>query len=106
MNLVQFFLVGLAGWVHRHLQHVIEYLQEEVKVLKERLGRRPRFNDDQRRRLAAKANEVSLSRFKKIVVLATSHSLLASHQRLIARECDSSAKPLSRLPTYGCRGLY
>jgi len=38
--------------MNRHQQVVIEYLQAEIRVLKEQLGRRPRFNDDQRRRLA------------------------------------------------------
>lgn len=40
---------------HRQLQ-VIEYLQEENRVLREQLGqRRLRLSDDQRRRLAARA---------------------------------------------------
>jgi len=35
---------------------IIDYLREENRVLREQLGgRRMRFNDDQRRRLAAKA---------------------------------------------------
>jgi len=40
--------------MNRHQQVVIAYLQEEIRVLKEQLGKRPRFNDDQRRRLAVK----------------------------------------------------
>ena len=59
MNHLQFFLICLAGWVNRHQQSVIEYLQEEVRVLKEQLGKKPRFNDYQRRRLAAKARHLA-----------------------------------------------
>jgi len=45
-----------AGWVNRHQLNVIDYLQEENRVLKERLGgRRIRFTDAERRRLARKA---------------------------------------------------
>jgi hypothetical protein len=45
----------LAGWVNRRQQQVIDYLLEENRVLREQLGgRRLRFTDDQRRRLAAK----------------------------------------------------
>ena len=45
-----------AGWVNRHQLDVIGYLQEENRVLKERLGgRRIRFTDAERRRLARKA---------------------------------------------------
>jgi hypothetical protein len=35
VNALQFSLVCLAGWLNRNQQLVIEYLQEEVKVLKE-----------------------------------------------------------------------
>ncbi len=47
-----------AGWVNRHQQDVIEYLQEENRALREQLGgKRLRFSDQQRRRLAAKAKK-------------------------------------------------
>ena len=31
-------LVMLAGWMNRHQQDVIEYLKEENKILREKLG--------------------------------------------------------------------
>jgi len=34
---LQVLLVTLAGWVNRHQQHVIEYLVEENRVLKEQV---------------------------------------------------------------------
>ena len=36
----QLLLLMFAGWVNRHQLDVIEYLQEENRVLKERLGGR------------------------------------------------------------------
>jgi hypothetical protein len=54
---LQLLLATFAGWVRRQQSHVIAYLIEENRVLKEQLesgGRRLRFTDDQRRRLAAK----------------------------------------------------
>jgi len=49
-------LMMFAGWVNRHQLDVIDYLQEENRLLKERLdGRRIRFADAERRRLARKA---------------------------------------------------
>lgn len=40
---LQVLLVTLAGWVNRHQQHVIEYLLDENRVLKEQVkGRRRR----------------------------------------------------------------
>ena len=53
---VSFLVVSLAGWMNQHQQHVIHYLIEENRVLREQIGgRRMRFSDDQRRRLAASA---------------------------------------------------
>ena len=44
----------VAGWLQRHQQQVITYLQEENRVLKAQLGgRRLRLTDTERRRLAA-----------------------------------------------------
>lgn len=51
----QLVLLMFSGWVNRHQLDVIEYLQEENRVRKERLGgRRIRFTDVERRRLARK----------------------------------------------------
>src|ERR1019366_6040255 len=87
-----FFLICLAGWLNRNQQSVIEYLQEEVRVLKKHLGKKPRFNDDQRRRLATKAKKIGLQRLNEIAAIVTPRTLLDWHQRLIARKYDGSAK--------------
>ena len=34
---LQLLLVSLAGWINRYQQHVIEYLVEENRVLREQL---------------------------------------------------------------------
>ena len=62
MNTLQlrFLMLIFAGWVNRSQQNLIEYLQEENRVLREHVGgRRLRFTDGQRRRLAAKAEAIS-----------------------------------------------
>ena len=52
-------LVSLAGWLNQQQQEVIDYLQEENRVLREQLGgQRLHFNDDQRRRLAVRAKRL------------------------------------------------
>jgi len=51
----QLLIVMLAGWINRHQQDVIAYLREENRVLKSKFkGKRIRFTDDERRRLAVK----------------------------------------------------
>ena len=46
----RFLLISLAGWLNQRQQDVIDYLQEENRILRQPLGdKRLRFNDDQRR---------------------------------------------------------
>ncbi len=53
MDAFKLILVSLVSWMNRQQQHVIEYLEEEVRILMEQQGsRRPKFTDEQRRRLA------------------------------------------------------
>ena len=46
-------LMMMAGWINSHQQDVIEFLREENKILREKLGtKRIILNDNQRMRLA------------------------------------------------------
>ena len=76
MNPTKFILLCLAGWVNREQQAVIEYLGEEVRVLREIHGKRPRFNDAQRCRLAAKAKKIRFGKLREIANIATPQTLL------------------------------
>jgi hypothetical protein len=54
--LLSFLFVIVSGWVHRHQLLVIEFLEAENQLLKERLrGKRIRFTDAERALLARKA---------------------------------------------------
>ena len=102
MDAFKLILVSLAGWMNRQQQHVIEYLLEEVRVLKEQQGdERLKFTDEQRRRLAGKAKLIRYGRLKEIVGLVTPQTLLAWHRRLIAKKYDSSGvrRKVGRPPT-------
>src|SRR5712692_11199659 len=80
-------LVTLAGWVNRHQQHVIEYLVEENRVLKEQLkGRRVRVTDDQRRRLAVKGRRLGRRVLRQVATIVTPDTILRWYRRLIARK--------------------
>jgi transposase-like protein len=91
VNALQRLLICFAGWINRNQQNVIEYLQEEVRVLREQLGRRPRFKDDQRRRLAAKAKRIGRDQLQRFASIVTPQTLLDWHRRLIARKYDGSS---------------
>ena len=72
MDAARFLLICLAGWMNRNQQDVIEYLGEEVRVLKEHIGpRRLRFTDEQRVRLARKAKKFRFGKLKEIAVIVT-----------------------------------
>lgn len=81
----QILLAGLAGWVNRHQQGVIDYLREENRVLKEQIGsRRLRLTDDQRRRLAVKGKAIGRCALEEVATLVTPDTILAWHRKLIA----------------------
>ena len=81
-NVIQPFhllVIALAGWLNRHQQAVIDYLIEENRVLKEQLeGKRLRFTDEQRIRLAVKAKVLGRRLLDEIETLVTPDTLLAS----------------------------
>jgi transposase InsO family protein len=90
---LRFVLVALAGWINQQQRHVIDYLQEENRALREQLGpRRLRFTDDQRRRLAAKARRLGRHVLRDIATIVTPDTLLAWHRRLIGRKYDGSTR--------------
>src|SRR5438094_6182986 len=88
-----FLVVCVAGWLNQRQQQVIQYLVEENRVLREQIGdRRMRFNDDQRRRLAAKAKKLGRKLLAEVATIVTPETLLAWHRKLIAMRYDGSAR--------------
>jgi transposase InsO family protein len=95
----RFLLIAVAGWMNQAQQQMIEYLREENRVLREQLGeRRLRLNDDQRRRLAAKAKGLGRKRLAEVAGIVTPETLLAWHRKLIAQKYDGSAQRGSGRP--------
>jgi transposase InsO family protein len=81
----------LVGWLQRHQQQVITYLQEENRILKAQLGdRRLRLTNTDRRRLAALAHPLGRKRLQDIATLVTPDTLLRWYKRLIAQKFDGS----------------
>ena len=76
-------LISLAAWLNQRQQDVIDYLQEENRVLREQLGgKRLRFNDAQRRRLAVRAKKLGWPTLHELTTIVTPATLLAWHRRL------------------------
>jgi putative transposase len=86
-------LLIFAGWVNRHQLDVIEYLQVENRVLKERMGgRRLRFTDAERRRLARKAQALGREVLNELETLVTPDTLLRWYRELVASKWDYSRR--------------
>jgi putative transposase len=66
----------LAGWLNRQQQAVIEYQREEISVLLEQNGGKPKaFTDSQRRRLAEKAAVIGKQELEELAQLARPETL-------------------------------
>src|SRR5215471_6171256 len=77
--------------MNRHQQHVIEYLLEENRVLRQQIGsKRMRFTDEQRRRLAAKAKELGRKLLAQVATIVTPETLMTWNRKLIAQKYDGS----------------
>lgn len=86
-------LLAIAGWLNEEQRVRLEFLQEQVRVLQElHAPRQLRFDDDQRRRLAAKGKRLGRRVLKVLGSIVTPDTILRWHRDLIARKYDGSAK--------------
>lgn len=89
---LQFLLLVFAGWVNRGQREILEYLQEENRFLREqRGGRRLRFNEAQRGRLAAKGSVLGRRVLDQLGGLVTPDTILRWYRELIAKKYDGTA---------------
>jgi transposase InsO family protein len=90
---IQFLLFLLIGWVSRQQEEAIEYLKAENKALLEQLGgKRLRFTDAQRRRLARKAKPLGRRLLREVSPIVTPDTLLRWYRELVAQKYDGSVR--------------
>jgi transposase InsO family protein len=88
---LQTIFLMLAGWVNPRQLQVIEYLEAENRVLRERLGgRRMRFTDAERGRLARKAHALGRKALHDLETLVTPDTLLRWYRQLVASKWNYS----------------
>jgi hypothetical protein len=93
----QVLLVALAGCLTRQQVEVIAYLRAENRVLREQLGgRRLRFTDPQRRRLAATGHRLGRQALMEMATPVTPDTLLRRHRQLIARKWTTVRQRVGR----------
>jgi hypothetical protein len=83
----------LAGWIHREQEAVVVYQKEEIRALGEMLGgKRLRFTDAQRRRLALKARPLSHAKLRELGSLVTPDTLTRWFRKYAGAKYDGHAK--------------
>lgn len=88
-----FLLVTLSGWVNQHQQRVIDYLIEENRILKGKYrGKRIRFTDDERRRLAVKGKALGRKLLGEVASIVTPDTIMGWYRKLIVKKWDYSSK--------------
>jgi len=82
----------LAYCLDKELWKAIDYLKEQVRVLKEQQEKDKRIllNDRQRIRLAAKAKQLTRELLEATTVLFTPDTILGWYRKLIAQKYDGS----------------
>ena len=84
---LQYLIAALALWLNRQQQEVIDYLKEENRMLKAKLGgRKLHFTDAEGRRLAIRANAVGRKLLGQIDTLVTPDTLLRWHRELVEQK--------------------
>lgn len=81
-----------AGWLQRSDLLIIDYLREENCVLRQQLKGRVRFTDDQRKRLAVRAEQLGRCMLAGVATLVTPDTLLRWYRQLVARKYDGSSQ--------------
>ena len=92
---LQFVIAMIASAINERMQRKLDYVQEEVRVLKEVVlattgSARISFTAGQRRRLALAGKELSPQERRKCCQLVTSATILAWFRSPGARKYDSS----------------
>jgi putative transposase len=79
----QLLIAVLGGWLHREQADVIAFLREKNRLLKARLaGRRLRFDDGERRRLAELGHRLGRRLLAQVATIVTPDTILRWHREL------------------------
>jgi len=98
----QYVIAVIAIWLNRQQQEVIDYLKEENRLLKEKLGGdKIHFTDAERRRLANRAKVLGRRVLSQLDTLVTPDTLLRWHRELVAQKWNhvqrrSSGRPRTK----------
>lgn len=84
-------LAMLAGWINRHQTEVIEYLLEENKILREKIGnKRILLNKNQKYRLAVLGKKLDRKVLSRFCTSFVPDTILRWHRQLVCKKYDGT----------------
>ena len=84
---VRILVLALAGWLNRHQQDAVDYLREENRILRAKLGpRRLRFTERERRRLAIRGKALGRALLAQVATLVSPDTIPAWHRKLVVKK--------------------
>jgi transposase InsO family protein len=87
VSVLRLLLLCITGWLDRREREALAYLVDENRLLRRQLGgRRLRFTDDDRRRLAMRAHRLGRAALRDLATVVTPDTLLRWHRQLVARK--------------------
>ena len=96
-SVLRLLLLTITGWLDRREREVLAYLIEENRLLRRQVGgRRLRFTDEDRRRLAIRAHRLGRNALRDVVTIVTPDTLLRWHRQLVARKWTHTRRPSNR----------
>ena len=96
-NPIAFLIALAAGWMQRGQQRLIDYLIEENRTLRRKVGkRRMRFTDAERARLARAGKALGRNLLSQYATIATPDTILRWHRNLVAAKWTFRRKKTGR----------
>jgi hypothetical protein len=87
VSVLRLLLLTITSWLDRREREALAYLIEENRLLRQQVGgRRLRFTDDERRRLAIRAHKLGRKALREVATIVTPDTLLRWHRQLVARK--------------------
>jgi hypothetical protein len=95
---LRFVLIGLAGWINKQQRDVIDYLQEENRVLRDHLAaKRLVLSDEQRRHLAVRAKKLGRQALSEVATLTHCAESSLTFRHVFMRSSASLRNPVGYL---------
>jgi transposase InsO family protein len=93
VSIFHLLLLVVTGWFDRRERKAMAYLIEENRLLRRQIGRqRLRLTDDDRRRLAVRADRLGREALREVAIIVTPDTLLRWHRQLVARKWTYTRK--------------